>query len=97
MEEIMRRAEILVPSRGKKKNVNKDLRPGLFALTVENQGDCVVIKALVSVNEPLNIRFDEMLDVLAGCGISRESISDFWREGNFIKRGERLLSPLVTP
>ncbi len=97
MEEIMRRAEILVPSRGKKKNVNKDLRPGLFALTAENQVDGVIIKALVSVNEPLNIRFDELLDVLTGFGISRESIVDFWREGNFIKRGGQLLSPLVTP
>jgi len=97
MKEIMRQEEILVLSRGKKKNVNKDLRPGLFALTAENQGNCVIIKALVSVNEPLNIRFDEFLDLLARFGISRESIADFWREGNFIKRGERLLSPLFTP
>ena len=97
IKEIMRQEEILVLSRGKKKNVNKDLRPGLFALTAENQVDGVIIKALVSVNEPLNIRFDELLDVLTGFGISRESILDFWREGNLIKRGERLLSPLVTP
>ncbi|NLN86343.1 MAG: DUF2344 domain-containing protein [Syntrophomonadaceae bacterium] len=97
LAEIMRLEEIIVPSRGKKKDVNKDLRPGLFALKVEDQGDGAVIRALVSVNEPLNIRFDEMLDLLTGFGISRDTILDFWREGHFIKRGERLLSPLLTP
>ncbi|HRY12115.1 MAG TPA: TIGR03936 family radical SAM-associated protein [Syntrophomonadaceae bacterium] len=97
VQEIISQEEILVPSRGKKKNVNKNLRPGLFALNVVPQGDIAVIKALVSVNEPLNIRFDELLDLLAKFGISRESIVEFWREGNYIKQGEQLLSPLVTP
>ena len=97
MAEIMRQTEILVPSRGKKKNVDKDLRPGLWALTVVHQGEGAVIKVLVSVNEPLNIRFDELLDLLARFGISRDAVLEFWREGSFIKRGERLLSPLVTP
>ncbi|MEQ8200902.1 MAG: TIGR03936 family radical SAM-associated protein [Syntrophomonadaceae bacterium] len=95
--EIMGQKQLLVPSRGKNRNATKDLRSGLFALTSEEQGDCIVIKALVSINEPLNVRFDELLDVWADFGISRDSILDFWREGNFIKREEQLLSPLVTP
>jgi len=37
------------------------------------------------------------LDLLAKFGISWESIVEFWREGNYIKQGEQLLSPLVTP
>ncbi len=94
VDEIINQEQILVPNRGKKKGTEKDLRPGLYELAVEPAGQGKVIRALVSVNEPVNVRFDELLDMFGLHGLSRDLIVDFWRRGNYIKRGEQLLSPL---
>lgn len=95
IEEILGKTEIMVPSRGKNKLAHKDLRAGLFALTVQAEDSGLIIEALVSVNEPLNIRFDEILEMLVSFGVDRGSIVDFWRRGNYIRRSAQLVSPLA--
>ncbi len=94
VSDIMGQDQILVPNRGKTKATHKDLRPGLYKLAAEAEGEYQVIKALVSVNEPLNVRFDEILEMFSTYGLSRDFIVDFWRRGNYIIRGEQLFSPL---
>lgn len=96
VDKIINQEQILVPNRGKKKGTCKDLRPGLYELIVESVGEYNIIRALVSVNEPVNVRFDELLDMFNIYGLERDLIVDFWRRGNYIKRGEQLLSPLET-
>jgi len=91
---ILDQGEILVQSRGKNKKQQKDLRPGIFGIVVEPQGEVEVISVQVSVNEPLNIRFDEILDVFVINGISKELMLDFWRRGNYIKKGDNFYSPM---
>jgi len=97
IEAIMRQTAIVVPSRGKNKNACKDLRPGLYELTLQKDDEGLLLEALVSVNEPLNIRFDEILGMLVSFGVEREVITDFWRRGNYVRRDGRLLSPMVAP
>jgi len=92
--EILGQEESLVRSRGKNKSVLKDLRPGIHNLTVESKDEADIITALVSVNEPLNVRFDEVLELFANNGVEKGLILDFWRRGNYIKNGENFYSPL---
>lgn len=91
---ILDQGEILVQSRGKNKKQQKDLRPGIFGIVVEPQGEVEVISVQVSINEPLNIRFDEILDVFDTYGINKELMLDFWRRGNYIKKGDNFFSPM---
>lgn len=91
--QILDQTEILVQSRGKNKTVRKDLRPGIYDLKIETAGADDIISLTVSVNEPLNVRFDELLDVFGANGVGAEFMLDFWRRGNYIKRGEIFCSP----
>jgi len=92
--DIMGQEQIVVQSRGKKKNLQKDLRPGIYAMNVEKSGAAEVLSVRVSVNEPVNIRFDELLDVFARNGIDRNIMLDFWRQGNYIKQGDNFYPPM---
>lgn len=92
--EIMQQSQILIKGRGKNKSLLKDLRPGLYKMTVATGGEADLIRALVSVNEPVNIRYDELLDVFTEHGIDKRIILEFWRQGNYIKKGACFYSPL---
>lgn len=91
---ILDQQEILVQSRGKNKSVYKDLRPGIFGITIEAADQYEIVNVMVSVNEPLNIRFDELLDVFTGNGITRDFMLDFWRRGNYIRQADKFSAPL---
>ena len=91
---ILDQKEISVQSRGKNKSVYKDLRPGIYGITIEEADQVEIINIMVSVNEPLNVRFDELLDVLTGNGVDKELMLDFWRRGNYIKRADKFSAPL---
>ena len=91
---ISSQEELIVQSHGKNKNRPKDLRPGIYALQTEPAGENDLISALVSVNEPVNVRFDEILELLNNYGIKADSILDFWRRGNYVRRDGMFLSPL---
>jgi radical SAM-linked protein len=92
--QILNQDKLMVQSRGKNKLAQKDLRPGIFEIKVESQGEMEIIMVRVSVNEPLNVRFDELLDVFAQVGIDNKYMLDFWRRGNYIKKGDNYYSPL---
>jgi len=92
--QILNQSEILVQSRGKNKSVFKDLRPGIFRIALETADQAEIINIMVSVNEPLNIRFDELLDVLTQNGVNHELMLDFWRRGNYIRKEDKFSLPL---
>lgn len=95
VEEILGSSEILVQSRGKKKDKVKDLRKGIYsakAEVVNSQSSTVTL--VVSVNEPMNIRYDELLDMLHMFGLTQELVSDYFRQANYIKEADFLYSPL---
>jgi radical SAM-linked protein len=92
--EIMAQSAILVQSRGKNKAVTKDLRQGIYRMAAGENEQGAVINVMVSVNEPLNIRFDELLDVFTSNGIESEIMLDFWRRGNYIREKDKFYLPL---
>ncbi len=94
VDEILAQTAILVQSRGKNKAVTKDLRPGIYRIALEENDPVCLINVMVSVNEPLNIRFDELLEVFARNGIKPEIMLDFWRRGNYIIKGDEFALPL---
>lgn len=85
-----------VKSRGKKKDVEKDLRPGLYKIELNSNKNYEVIEIWVSTGEPLNIRYDEILELFDRWGISRKSIIDIYRSGNYIKQDNDFYPPLQT-
>lgn len=91
---IMMQASIRVQNRGKHKEQVKDIRPGLYQVESEPQDGIAVMRMMVSVNQPVNIRFDELVEVLNRFGIGSDIILDFWRQGNYIKQGQEYISPL---
>ncbi|MDD3364450.1 MAG: TIGR03936 family radical SAM-associated protein [Syntrophomonas sp.] len=92
--QIFKQEKVIVQSKGKNKLAQKDLRPGLYDIKVESQDEFEIVMVRVSVNEPLNVRFDELLDVFTQAGIDKKYMLDFWRRGNYIKKGENYYSPL---
>ena len=48
----------------------------------------------VGTGEPLNIRYDELTDLLQQQGVPTQAIVDVFREGNYIRINGGLYSPL---
>jgi radical SAM-linked protein len=94
IKQMLSQSEILVQSKGKNKNKQKDLRPGIYGIEVEHKENAEIISVQVSVNEPVNIRFDEIMDAFATSGIKKEFMLDFWRQENYIKKGDKFYSPI---
>lgn len=92
LDDIWNSSTLPIPSRGKKKDVIKDLRPGLFRLELVKKDNQIC--AWVSAGEPLNIRYDELLDLFAGRGLPPASFRDIYRRGNYIRQGDNYYSPL---
>jgi len=93
--QVLQQEQVIVQSRGKNKTLQKDLRPGIYGMHVEKSGETDILSVRVSVNEPVNVRFDELLDVFSRTGITRNIMLDFWRQGNYIKQGENFYSPIM--
>lgn len=93
--EILSQDRLPVQSKGKQKDKVKDLRQGIYAIqSIAQEDGMVYMRITVSVNEPLNVRFDELLELLDIFCIKRQEIRDFYRECNYIKEGSRFYSPL---
>ncbi|HEX3012225.1 MAG TPA: TIGR03936 family radical SAM-associated protein [Syntrophomonadaceae bacterium] len=92
LDQIWASSSLPVKSRGKKKDVVKDLRPGLFRLELEKMDNKIC--AWVSAGEPLNIRYDELLDLFESRGLTRSKFKDVYRHGNYIKKGNDFYSPI---
>lgn len=93
-QKILKADSLPIRSRGKKKGVDKDLRKGIYKLDLQPCDGCFCLMLWVGTGEPLNIRYDEALDLLQQQGVPAEAILDVFREGNYIRENERLLSPL---
>jgi radical SAM-linked protein len=91
---ILEQPELSVQSRSKNKSVFKNLRPGIYRISIEPDNEAAIVNVMVSVNEPLNVRFDELLDMFSLNGIDRELMLDFWRQGNYIRQEVNFSSPL---
>lgn len=91
---LMNKPELVVASRGKKKNRTKDLRPGLYKITMMTDNQFDIIKMWVSTGEPVNVRFDELTELFATCGITAEQMVDVWRSGNFCRIKEQFYTPI---
>ncbi|HWQ75049.1 MAG TPA: TIGR03936 family radical SAM-associated protein [Syntrophomonas sp.] len=91
---ILSRDSLPVQSRGKNKNLVKDLRPGLYRLEITGEDDYDIMTARVSINEPLNIRYDELQALFIDFELNVQDIADICRQGNYIKEGQDFYSPL---
>ncbi|HZK86706.1 MAG TPA: hypothetical protein VFC40_01925, partial [Syntrophomonas sp.] len=88
------RDSLLVQSRGKNKNVQKQLRPGLYGMKIEKTEEQDLLTVMVSINDPVNIRYDELLALFIENGVNHVDIVDIYRQGNYIKAGRDFYSPL---
>ena len=91
---ILNQDSLLVQSRGKNKNVQKDLRPGLYQMNITTAEEYDMLSVMVSINEPLNIRYDELQALFIEQGINAKDIADIFRQGNYIKEGQQFYSPI---
>lgn len=91
---MMDRPELVVASRGKKKNRPKDLKPGIYRIAINPQDQFDMIEVWVSTGEPVNVRFDEMADLMSGFGLSPHQVVDVWRSGNYCRVGEKFYTPM---
>jgi radical SAM-linked protein len=92
--QILSRNELIVKSRGKKKDLNKNLRSGILKIEVNRWQDFAIIDIWGSIGEPLNVRYDELKDMLVQTGIDKEAILDVYRSGNYIHENDKYYTPL---
>ncbi len=92
-DRLMSQDKLLVKSRGKQKGIDKDLRPGIFKITVNYYEQSVMIGIWVNVGEPINVRYDELLDLLKDQGVKHEEVLDIFRSENFMRAGNVFYSP----
>lgn len=94
IDKLLSQEELLVQSRGKNKKLQKNLRPGIYSMKLEKMDDVDQLTVMVSINEPVNIRFDELLALFADNELKNEEIVDFFRQGNYIKEDRKFYSPM---
>lgn len=92
--EIMARDTLWVKSRGKKKNLDKDLRSGMYKIDLQELEKGILMTVWVAVGEPLNVRYDELLDALKALGLDKNDPVDIYRQGNYIYRDGMFISPM---
>lgn len=89
---ILQAASLPVKSRGKKKEVDKDLRKGIYKIDIQAGQPVSHLMIWVAAGEPVNIRYDELMDLFEQQGLN--DIVDVYREGNYIWDGEQFFTPL---
>lgn len=93
-EKVLSAKHLFVKSRGKKKDVEKDLKEGIFKIEIDHENDRAYVTVWVAAGEPINVRYDELYDLLIATGIAGHDIIDVYRSGNYIKEGEFFYTPL---
>lgn len=94
VQDIMRSDSLTIASRGKKKGVDKDIRKGIYKIDIQPIDEGSQLNIWAAVGEPVNVRYDELMDLLMVKGIAAGDITDVFREGNYIYNGQQFLSPL---
>lgn len=92
--ELIDSESLVVKSKGKNKNIDKDLKAGILEIDVKADTKFDIIKVLVAVGEPINVRFDEILELLYKYGINDEGVIDVFREGNYVNHNNHFYTPL---
>ena len=93
-QKLLKASELVVRSRGKKKDQNKDLRAGIFKIEVNQNQEFVIMELWVSTGEPVNVRYDELIELLEHNGIAPGSLKDVYRSGNYIYHDAAFNTPL---
>ncbi|MDD3022281.1 MAG: TIGR03936 family radical SAM-associated protein [Syntrophomonadaceae bacterium] len=93
-EEIMAQEKLLVASRGKKKGLVKDLRKGIYKIELDEKEQIKRVEFWVSVGEPLNVRYDELEELLHNTGVDKQFILDVYRSSNYVMQGQEFFAPL---
>lgn len=91
---ILQQNDMIVKSRGKKKDLDKNLRPGILKIEVNRLQDFAIIDIWGTTGEPLNVRYDELRDLFMQTGINKEAILDVCRSGNYIRENDEYYTPL---
>lgn len=91
---ILNREQWMIDSRGKKKNQQKDLRRGIIDIQASDDDLRSVFNIWATVNEPLNVRYDELLDLLDQAGANHNKMVDIYKTGNYHQSNGRLISPM---
>lgn len=91
---LINSSSLPVQSRGKKKDKVKDLRLGIYAIDSSQQEDGYQLTFWVSIGEPLNVRYDELLDLLEQNSLPGNFVVDYFRKGNYIKKVDGFYSPI---
>ncbi len=91
---VLQRDDLIVKSRGKKKDLDKNLRPGILKIEVNRWQNFAIIDIWGSIGEPLNVRYDELTELLVLTGINKEDILDVYRSGNYIRVKDKIFTPL---
>ena len=93
-EHLMNQTSLMAASRGKKKDTIKDLRPGIYKIFVKPARDFAIMEIWAAAGDPVNIRYDELAEMLAQNGIEKRDIIDMYRSGSYIRQDELFYSPL---
>lgn len=93
-QELLTASQLTVRSRGKKKDQMKDLRPGIFKIKVNEIQEFVIMELWVGTGEPVNVRYDELIDLLGKHDVPRNSLKDVYRSGNYIYHDAAFNTPL---
>lgn len=93
-EKLIASENLIVKSRGKKKDIDKDIKPGILNIEVKADIKFDIIKILVAVGQPINVRYDELLDLLYQYGINDEGVIDVFRVGNYVNDNGQFYTPL---
>lgn len=92
--QILQQNDLIVKSRGKKKDLDKNLRSGILKIEVNHWQDFAIIDIWGSIGEPMNVRYDELKDMLMQTGLDKEIILDIYRSGNYIRENDKYYTPL---
>jgi len=93
-DEFTAKDSLVIRSRGKKKDRDKDLRPGIFKVTVQKFHNFDIMEIWSSTGMPLNVRYDELLETMVLTGLDKKNIIDVFRSGNYIKEGLKYFTPM---
>lgn len=93
-DKLLDSPNLIVKSRGKKKDIDKNLRPGIYNIEVKAEHNFDIIKILVAVGEPVNVRYDELVDLLTLHGLDDNGLIDVFRVGNYVKLSKQIYTPL---
>ncbi len=90
---ILGSSNLIMKSKGKNKDLDKDLRQGIFKIDVQLGDKSDIMKIWAAVGQPLNIRYDELMELLKGFVIDYKII-DIYRKGNYIWINDSFYTPL---